>query len=388
MVKQRMTPIVAPDATAIAVHDELGLLIVAQRNKTPLSIYKLDGKGAPQGEPNAISLPQPDSLSKFNSHPTSVVLHPKLPLMYVWQDLRIGPKAKAGQRPTVFKDYDHLVIFELAKDGTAKQLGAFARGEAFDFGYEISELGIAPDGDRLFLPNLGGGKKESLSIGYYDLDEKGMPVPVPVPIEGSLDGFGLNKFEMEVRPETLVVHGYQPDNAGMGFVVPQKRAALFVTRHGVSLWDTEDRRGALNPVTAPGTALNSRISSSGVWPPPGQPDRKGTPAVYGVGYESYVVIRIRHAYGYPTLMPQTENYSNSSFRSAPVVIGTRPALLVAGGKSLLTVMPLEDDGSLGQSREHMTVDTDEVMAIAYSPKFDRLYVPLDKAPEQPEQEKK
>ena len=56
-------------------------------------------------------LPRPQSLSTFPSSAKSLIFHPRLPLLYVWQDIDApikGPKVEAVQ------EFDHLLIYSIA----------------------------------------------------------------------------------------------------------------------------------------------------------------------------------------------------------------------------------------------------------------------------------
>lgn len=381
-IKERITPVVSPDATCMAVDESLGLLIVGQRGEKGLSIYKLDDKGLPQGEPKQVVLPTDAKLKGLEMFPTSVVTHPTLPLIYVRHDAAIASKIKHRYRANAHANLDHLYIFELAADGSAKERGVLARGPEFDYGFSVGDLSITPDGGRIYLPHMDSGGKEATSIGYYDLQEDGMPQPVPVPIEGTLDGMGLSKFEMKVQPRLLNIHSFVGnDHPSYSVLGVNERVAMFSVNHGLGMWDTVDRRGEIGVVTVPGTAVHNRMGAQGVWPPIGTTDRPGVPAVYMVGQGSGAAIRFRHAYGFPTMMHQRMTYSGGNFQSQPVVVGTDPAWLVAGGLKCIHVMPLDKTGDLATGHAHIAVENPKVAAIAYSQKYDKLYVPVTKIEE-------
>ena len=76
------------------------------------------------------------------------------------------------------------------------------------------------------------------ALGYFDLTAEGLPAPVPVPIAGSLDGFGLDKFEMQqlVTRFTIALMDHSHRSAP-GTLCPPRRMPSFLAvfrdlRHG------------------------------------------------------------------------------------------------------------------------------------------------------------
>jgi len=363
----KFVQIPAPNATCATVSDLHGLVVVGQKGlaKYHLSAFQLDEKGALKGQPARTLLPRPASVKKFTNYPLGVFFHPKLPLLYVWQDIA-GPKPDTPGGKAIFSAFHHLLIFRV-EDGKLKSAGAFARGADFAYGQGWGLIATDPAGKRIFMPNMRDPRSGRPAIGYYDLDEKGMPKPVPVPIEGSLDGRGLNKFKMEIRPTRIDVGHFRNFPTGRGFLAPSAKVVVFSGVHGPAVWDTENRRASLGLVYVPGMPGDCMIA--------GHPK---LPVVFGAGGDRDVAFRIEHADGYPTLLPQTTSVPDAKFQSAPVVMRGRENRLAIGGVGKVHVLPLDNEGRFTGPAINVAVNGGAVHAIAYSERFDRLYVAVEK----------
>ena len=363
-----LVKVVAPKSSCAAVDDQRDLLILGERGPTDgqLLIYKLDAANGkvPAGEPTRVPLPRRDPVKAYPNYPLSIVVHPRLPLVYVWQDFT-GPQAIAHE-------LDHLVVFSIA-GRDLKQVGTFAWGKEFGWARTTGALGIDPAGKRLFLPNLRDPESSLAALGFFDLDDAGMPAPVPVPIAGSLDGFGLDKFEMQLRATRLVIAADASFPVlSAGFVVPSPAVALFGGVSGPAMWDTENRRAALDfvhvPLAGPSTLLG------------GHPK---LPVVYGVSPDDgrKLVFRMRQADGYPTLVPTTISLDDATgFRAAPLVLwGKKPSLAI-GGANRLYLVGLDDSGGFTGEHATLEVNNKSVTALAYSEKHGLLYVAVEKIP--------
>ena len=363
---QKYVPIVAPTAICAAQSDRLGVLILGHRGVADhqLSVVALGSDGLPSPvDPVKVVLPRADALKAMEVYPLSLVLHPKLPLLYVWQDIAAPPPAA--------EQFDHLVIYRI-EGQQLKQVSAFARGTDYTNARIAGALGLDPGGMRLFVPNLKT-KAGTAAIGYFDLDDAGLPKPVPVPIQGSLDGQGLEKFQMELRV-TLGSGGL--DHAlpigSFGLAAHDRDVALFASYSGVGLWDTQNRRGEFAVIYVPGLAISCSIAS----------DPK-LPAVYGAAAEAghNVLFQLQLADGYPTLMPQILRVDEASgFRSPPLVLPGKVNRLAIGGANCVYLVPLDDQGRFAGRLETLKVNNGSVRTMAYSQRHDRLYVPVEKMP--------
>jgi hypothetical protein len=86
-------------------------------------------------------------------------------------------------------------------------------------------------------------------------------------------------------------------------------------------------------------------------------------------------MRFEYADGNFTLVPRQGNVTNY-ITSAPVVMGKRKC--VAYGSNYRVVgVKLDDQGRFLRESVQATVPSPRIEALAYSDKFDRLYVPVE-----------
>lgn len=366
-IKVNVARVLAPGALCAAVDDARGLLVVGDRGASEgqLLVFKLaaDGKLV-VGQPVRVPLPRRVPVKGYPNYPLSVLFHPRLPVLYVWQDYT-GPA-------TVAHEFDHLAIFAIA-GSELKLLGTFARGKEYTAARSVGLLGIDPHGERLFVPNLRDPDSSFAALGYFDLEPDGQLAPVPVPIAGSLDGFGLDKFETQLRVTrvTIATDGSFP-LLSAGYVVPSPEAAIFGGVSGPATWDTVNRRANLNFVHVPLAGSSTLIA--------GHPK---LPLIYGVSPDDgrKQIFRMRHAGGLLTLLPSTISINDASgFRSAPQVLAGKSRCLAIGGANRVYFAALEESGAMTGESSSIEVANKAVTALAYSTKHNLLYVPVEKLP--------
>jgi len=366
---EKIVRIVAPGATSLAISDNVSVLAIGQGGAKPsLALLPLDAAGQPaKAPPLPIELPKPASLAETAVYPLGVCFHPALPRLYVWRDAAV-PNADKKLREAAHRDFAHLVVLDLT-GGSAKPLGQFAQGPEFACAQPEGAVGTDPEARRIFLPNMRNPETGAAAIGYYDLDAQGLPKPGPVPIEGSLDGRGLNLFKMEVRPVRIDVDAYRGLPTGWGFFAPTPDVVIFGGSQGLALWDTTNRRGALSQFTIHQTSSDCRIGG-----------HKAFGYVYGAGKDHCSVFAMAHVNGFLTMLPQIVNASAARCQSAPVVILGQPNRLAVGGENCLYLFTLDREGRFAGPNNYSVVPVPEtkVRAIAYSEKFGRLYVAVEK----------
>lgn len=363
-----MVFIKAPAATCSAVHDGLGLLAVGQATaQNHLSLYRLDAAGQPLADPAArITLPKADSLANAPTQPLGLAFHPSLPLLYVWQD--VPASAAPAEKKAAGSDLDHLVILKIDVSPPVPA-GTFARGPQYALGQSEGHIALTPRADRIFVPNLFTENDikdcDGASIGCFDLGEDGMPIPTRVPIEGSLDGYGLNKFDLQVLPKVQFLRAYCSLPTGWGFVAPTRRAVIFSGYYGPAVWDTENRRAKLGFMQIP------NVATCHIGAHPSQP------VIYGARHDSYFLFMCRQADGFPTLLPQTASVLQATFQSIPVVASRPSPRLVIGGKNKVYAYPLDPDGGFTGVPQSLSVTNAAVRTLVYSEKHARIYVPVE-----------
>lgn len=396
-----------PGAMTAAVNDKLGLLVVGHANDDDaavLSVLRLDEHGEvvkADGKPetNVVSLPRPESLADHPSYPLALTFNPKLPVLYVWQDIahELNEKDKGYKtvRDRIYAQFHHLVIFKANKKGLSK-VAAECGGDAYMFRRNHAALAVSRDGKRLFIPNLYGPPGDEGSdpgaLGYFDLDDAGRLVPVPVPIAGTLDGAGVQRFEMRIKPRTIYVgFGRYGANGTWRYMnpgtvwpafAPNKRVVLFGTSSGIGVWDTEDRRQALSEVNIRYVGRNSGFYLAN------DPSRS---LIYAADRRGNIIVRMAYVDGFPTLMPHMTTIPeavHAGFRSPPVVIdGQAHGLAIVGrdvraNRWIIYLIELDDKGRItGDVKTIKIHDTKNPRPVlAYSSKYDRLYVVLSKKP--------
>jgi len=109
-------------ASCATVSDTLNLLAVGQKDgKEPhVLLYALDAQGQPTAAaPSPITLPRPAALAKDLNYPLSLAFHPRLPLLYVWQDVEVPHVYGVPNDPAPCANVDHLLIYDVAKSPPA-----------------------------------------------------------------------------------------------------------------------------------------------------------------------------------------------------------------------------------------------------------------------------
>ena len=381
-----------PGPTAMAHHGPSRHLAVGHvaDGRGKVTLFRINQGGEPD-QIDSMDLPRPEGLSALPNQPLAVTFHPKLPVLYAWQDVRAqGNQGKKGKqdRKLARQKLDHLVLYRI-KDESLKQIGAYCRGPAFAVGQAFGSLTVSGDGKRLFIPNMArpAGVDRPGAIGYFDLDEQGQLVPALVRVEGERNQRGVNKFEKKIRPEWVRTGAHRGGAAriafmlsqptGTGFYAHSKRALTFGTRSGVGLWDTEDRRAELSEVLVAG------IGSGGDKALPGA--HHALPMLYLVRHGTDRAMAMPHARGFPTLLPRRIRAGGgASFRAPPVVVqGAMHAMVVASGGNELRFLELDEEGYLTGRSERLRLEQTNrgpIRAYAYAPEVDRLYVAVSEKP--------
>src|SRR5262249_23197112 len=133
-------PLVAADAKCLAVTDSWAAVGHTVDKTAQISLFRLDAQGKPSGAPIVIKLPRSAFLDKRSSFVFSLLFHPKLPLLYAWQDAEPVAGGVSAEDPAL-KDFDHLTIITL--DGPAPQLAlSLARGQRFAIGGRAGSLAL------------------------------------------------------------------------------------------------------------------------------------------------------------------------------------------------------------------------------------------------------
>lgn len=364
--------VVAPSASCAAVSEVANVLVIGHKKSKDvppfLTIYRLDDLGRPNAAPVTLNLPpRPASLAGNPHYPLYLLPHPKLPLLYVWMDAEWVKPDPIGEPPAVFNDLDHLLIYRIDK-ALPELVKSLARGPEYYPGNLGGSLCLSANGNRLYVPNLRElGKKpkppEGWSVGYFQLDAQGLPMntdePKPDPAK-------------PVRPARMTADGNYALSywhSGIGFVPVADDVIIIGGPYGPVTWDDTDKRPKFNFLN-----FHAGIAAYGVDRIAGHPT---LPVVYGAWQATGQCGRAEHADGWFTLAPQVAVLDNASFKSYPIVMEKHKAVAF-GGVEKVYIVGLDEKGRLKNERIQAAVTSPSVEAIVYSPKFDRLYVAVEK----------
>jgi len=364
-----------------AVSDVHNLLVFCHDRVYPdahVSLVKLvDAKGLPAPYATQLKLPRPEGLAKIPNYALSAALHPKLPLLYVWQDISVHYSNPPGKEPPDLKSFDHLVIYNLAKE-PPEVLAAFCRGTEFIYGQAAGGLAIDAGGSYLYVPNL----REltnagSLRLGRFPLDADGLPLlsdkdaKEPVPVRGKrlMDANAVKPLSPpDLTPVEYVnlfpMSGY---GAGTCFHPVGKDVVIAGGHGGLMSWRPDDKISTLSslPFRHSGHVLIGAHPS--------------LPALFATCHrhdQPDSFFRAEQVEGYLSLLPRQYVIPGAQLTSPPMVVA-KGKKLVVGGHHFLYQFKLDDKGMPLPDVTQMQVYNPMVRAMAYSEKFDRLYVGTD-----------
>ncbi len=350
-VSGRVVQVAVADAVCAAVRDasDAPRLAVGVRGTGDwhLAVMPLDQRGnVLTGATERIGFPQTEALLAYHPYPLDAAWHPRLPLLYVWRDLA-GPAMVNPAPNPVVREFDHLAVYSLT-GGVLRLVGSYARGSDYAWGQATGRMALDPEGKRLFLPNL-----QPARIGYLVLLTNGLPLAV----EGRADPVAVNVGRVGLNPP------------GFGFLAASDRVVIFSGSFGPVTWDTENRRAALNSVRVRGLTGKCFLG--------GHPQLA---AVFGAAQNGGLLYRVEQADGFLTMLPQVLTIPGAAFTAPPVVWPGKPDRVIIGGVNKIHAVPLDAAGRLTDAYEELPVASRAVKALAYSRKFDRLYVAVEKLP--------
>jgi hypothetical protein len=98
--------------------------------------------------------------------------------------------------------------------------------------------------------------------------------------------------------------------------------------------------------------------------------------VYSAVLGHSLLYRIEHNNGHLTLAPQTVTLTGAHCQSAPAVMAKRNMLAI-GGNQRVFLVTLDAEGRVKPERKQVLVAPQYIDALAYSEKFDKLYVAVE-----------
>ena len=345
----------APGSVIMAAGDAQNMLAVGvlAGTRAKVNLYNLaaDGSAAAAG---VIDLPLAPELEKIAVRPVSLVFHPKLPLLYVWQELLATPADIADpKKPFIKEKFFHGLIYQVGAGGP-KLLESFANGWAFDFAPgSYNSLAISPTGKRIFPPAAfvgNEGPASGTALAYYELGDDGLTV----------------KGDDKITP--LLVRQPWGDAAsyGWGCVPGNDNVVVIAQRSGICTWDIDNRLARYTVFYLNVNGGSLRIGGE-----------SAAPAIYASSVASGNAYSMQHVEGYITLVPKTI--------ALPVPLTSRP---VAMTKRKIAAIPakehvylagVDDNGDF--TGKVMDVSSVGFMgySMAYSQKTDRVYITVETA---------
>jgi hypothetical protein len=372
-----LTPVTAPSARCIGIGETAGWLAFGHDKAfadAHVSLFKLDAKGNPAAHSIPLKLPRPAGLVKLANYPLALAFHPKLPVLYVWQDIAQQYTNPEQPQPPDLKNFDHLHIYSLAKE-PPELLASLCRGTDYLYGMSGGSLLVDAAGANLYVPNMKDPKNAgSLRFGRFHLDEAGLPkldakdavLPLPARVKRLAE---LNAAK-PLLPHQMTLLDYvtlfplSPAGSGMSFFEAAPNVVIAGGHTGLISWRPDDKR-----VTLSGLAFrNHGHQLVGVHPQ--------LPSVYAALFNTDLLTRAEQVEGYLTLVPRTYKLPEALFLSQPAVIEKGKRLAI-GGRYRIYVLNLDDKGQCLPEVAQVPLMNPSVQALAYSQRFDRLYVSIE-----------
>lgn len=359
----------AASAFAAVVNEPAGVLAIAHApqptytkalpehfditDEPDLTLFKLDAQGE-VGAAKPLRLPRAAKLVKRRQYPLALATHPKLPLVYVWQDV-VAPADGATPDDFAGDGFKHLHIYDVSSP-EPKLLQSACGGETFSRGNAAAAIDLDRKAARLFLPNMRRPAKTGFvsAIGYVKLRDDGL-LADPTPAADA-DAPKLSLFS--------------ESPCGLGFHNLSDDITLVCAGLGPATWDESNRRGQLGVVTffpAIGSGYRYRMV---VHPT--------IPVVFLTGISTGALFRVEHVDGFLTMWPQRATLTDALLTSPPVLLGKRP-LLACYGTGKLHLVGFDEAGLLNGERVDIAPSPRKVEALAYSAKYDRLYLTMEEA---------
>jgi hypothetical protein len=313
-----------------------------------VTVYRLDAQGE-VGAAAPIRLPRAAKLAARRQYPLSVAVHPKLPLLYVWQDV-VAPAEKAPPDDQATDGFKHLHLYDLSVS-PPKLLQSACHGESFSRGNAAAVIGLDRAGSRLFIPNMQRRTKTGLAsmIGYLKL---------------AADGKVADDTPAAYAAAAKVsLYGESP--CGLGYYDVSDTVTILCAGLGPCTWDEQNRRAQLNVLTffpSVGAGYRYRMAVNPT-----------TSTVYLTGLGSSNLYRVEHVDGFFTMWPQRALFDGGLLiTSPPVVVGKRP-LVACSTVGFVHLVKLDAEGYFTGERTDIALTSRKVEALAYSAKYDRLY---------------
>ena len=367
-----------PWAGCAAVGDAANCLAFGHEKSYPhahVSVVRLDAKGNPAAYSIPLKLPKPAGMVKNANYTLCLTFHPKLPLLYVWQDIDIAYVLAVGLPNADLAQFDHLLIYDVAKE-TPELLASLCRGPEYMYGCTGGAIQADSGGDFLYVPNLRDPKQPGvLKVGRFALDENGLPrleddkdakLPLPARLKRLAELNAVTPLSPhQISPqEHVYLFPYNPVGCGQGFHAASRDAVIVGSWNGLVTWRPDDKQVALSGLSI--RASGRKFLSA----------HPILPLVFVSVYNSDVVFRMEHGEGYLSQLPQAYVFPEASFFTPPALM-SKSKKLAMGGRWFVYVVDLDEQGRCRPELTRVQVLNSAVMALVYSERHDRLYVSVE-----------
>ena len=390
-----------PPGRAAVVSDVAGVLaVIHKQGKIPgphVSLVRLDDRGEPsKDKPVTIQLPHSKLLTDRDNYPLALTVHPKLPLLYVWQDVVTSFEKGAPVDDPKADGFCHLHVYDISKP-EPQLLQSVAQGDTFARGNTAGAIEFDRHATRLFVPNLQRRNAKGVataSIGFLRVLENGHVVPddddvlaaassgkAGVDRQADVTAAARKAYLEQVRTGKVLDRAtrnatsasaiFAAHPCGLSYFNVSDTVTIVGGPLGPVTWDESNRRAQFNAITFyPIVGIGYRLRLVG---------HPTLPVIFVSGLSSGFVYRMEHVDGFLTMLPQRGTLAGvTAIASSPVLLGKRP-YFACGSAKTLHLIGFDDQGHLNGQRIDVPVVSDTVEAIAYSPRFDKLYTRVDEA---------
>ena len=397
--------VTAPPSAAAVVSDVAGVLAIAHKPKVltskeilagvkiengpHLSLFRLDQRGEAASAATQITLPHSPKLVARQNYPLALAVHPKLPLLYVWQD--VAAPAEGGPPDDPKTDgFRHLHVYDVSA-AEPRLVQSLAEGETFARGNWAGAIEFDRTASRLFVPNMQRRTATGFapSVGYFRVLDDGLIVPneeEAAEVAGGGKGTTADRaaavsaaarkayleqvrtgkvLDRTVRYATAATTTFGGFPCGLGYFNISDSVTIVCGALGPVTWDEANRRAQFNSIAFyPVVGIGYRYRMAG---------HSTLPVVFFTGTNSSYVFRMEHVEGFMTMAPQRGTLASvAALASPPVLLGKRP-YFACGSAGLLHLIGFDEQGRLSGERTDIPIASPTVEALAYSPRFDRLY---------------
>jgi hypothetical protein len=377
-----LIPVMAQSARVMAVSDTHSMLAFGHDKDADVqvSLVKLDPKGTPAASSAQLKLPIPVELTKLKdrkrNYVTGVAFHPKLPLLYVWQDVDVYYSNPVPPGPPETMQFEHLCIVSFAKD-PPELVVSLCRGLEYTHGQGGGAVAVDPTGSFLYVPNLRELKNAgSFRIGRYPLDADGLPFvnekdtkdPLPARIKKLTEASNTEKFTPPQLTPIEYLHLFNHSQYGCAHSLwpLSKDVVLVGINNGLMTWRPEEKH-----VIAAGVPLQRAGHTQFAAHP-------ALPAIFATVQHgpNDTFFRAEQSEGYLTLLPKQYEIKGSKLTGQPAIMPKAKKVLI-GGESCVYAIDLDDKGFPTGEPVQIVVNCPQVKAMVYSEKYERAYVGVE-----------